>query len=593
MKTKAYSYVRFSSAKQRKGDSLRRQTEKTFAYCNANNLELDYSLKLQDLNVSSFRGKNVTEGKLGVFLQAVKDGVVPKGSVLIVENLDRLTRTDVLSAQQLFVGILRSGIEIVTLMDSRRYSEASVISNPMDLMASILVMMRAHEESQTKSIRTNSAMDKAIAKAVETGKPINGVCPRWLRLNKETKSFEPIPERVAIIKKIFAMANSGLGYSRIIRKLNEEKIPSIFRTEWAMDNIRDLLFSKTLLGILTIKGTTIPKYYPAVLSEAEFYQTKNIIAERTHGNFGKRDKHVRNIFGKVLVNGFDNRQMILRHNGQALRMISAGIIDGGKNWRSFNYDLFEAVFLRWVGEVSIQNIQTIDRSSEIKGRLAEIEMRLAKITKALKGENFDDALIEVSQSLSSQRRTLKAELEKELGKETRHAKPSEVKNLVQQLATTADMDKRDGLRLQIRDNIQRLVKKITVYPFSQGGAKPRLLVATVELADDTVRLFTIKAQTHKQAVSMGSDPIGFDKGISHFPKFIESFFKRNALDGLDGNVMDKIVQSMGLPIKIFTVGTTADPIKVPASRNPRSPIETAIIQGAKAQKSKPIKSKKK
>jgi predicted site-specific integrase-resolvase len=59
---KAYSYVRFSTTDQKKGDSLDRQTEKTLKYIKEHNLELDTTLNLLDAGVSAFKGKNVDEG---------------------------------------------------------------------------------------------------------------------------------------------------------------------------------------------------------------------------------------------------------------------------------------------------------------------------------------------------------------------------------------------------------------------------------------------------------------------------------------------------------------------------------------------------
>src|SRR3954470_4641161 len=101
----AYSYIRFSSAKQAAGDSLRRQVEGTEKVCKRHGWTLDDSLNLRDLGVSAFRGSNVREGALAAFLQAVKNRKVKPGSVLIVESLDRLSRNQVRPALQLFMGI--------------------------------------------------------------------------------------------------------------------------------------------------------------------------------------------------------------------------------------------------------------------------------------------------------------------------------------------------------------------------------------------------------------------------------------------------------------------------------------------------------
>ena len=107
----AYSYRRFSSLEQSKGDSLRRQTELSEQYAIEHNLVLDDSLSLLDAGVSAYRGANSTEGALSRFIEAVKDGRVASGSWLLVESLDRLSRNTVDNALALFLQLLQSGIQ--------------------------------------------------------------------------------------------------------------------------------------------------------------------------------------------------------------------------------------------------------------------------------------------------------------------------------------------------------------------------------------------------------------------------------------------------------------------------------------------------
>src|SRR5581483_5571399 len=89
---RAYSYLRFSRPEQAQGDSLRRQTSMAAEYAARHGLNLDSELNLRDLGVSAFRGANATVGALGGFLKAITDGLVPPGSLLLVEALDRVSR---------------------------------------------------------------------------------------------------------------------------------------------------------------------------------------------------------------------------------------------------------------------------------------------------------------------------------------------------------------------------------------------------------------------------------------------------------------------------------------------------------------------
>src|SRR6516165_10425780 len=94
--TLAYSYLRFSSPEQAKGDSIRRQTEARDAWLVRHpSVTLDTSLTLHDKGVSGFSGKhrlNADRFALAAFLKLVDAGRIPEGSYLLLENLDRLSR---------------------------------------------------------------------------------------------------------------------------------------------------------------------------------------------------------------------------------------------------------------------------------------------------------------------------------------------------------------------------------------------------------------------------------------------------------------------------------------------------------------------
>ena len=106
------------------------------------------------------------DGALGRFIEAVDNGTVPKGSVLLVENLDRLSRDKIRPALNRLGDLLDKGVSIVTLQDDKRY-DATSLDNFSDLMLSLLVMSRAHEESQTKSRRGKAAWEQKRKRAAE------------------------------------------------------------------------------------------------------------------------------------------------------------------------------------------------------------------------------------------------------------------------------------------------------------------------------------------------------------------------------------------------------------------------------------------
>ena len=155
---KAYSYTRFSSEKQGRGDSLRRQTEKAAQFVIKRQdlgLELDTTRNISDPAMSAYRGTHLKRGALAAFITAVENGAIEEGSYLLIESFDRLSRQSSHESLTLLLNLVRSGVTVVTLNDERIYNEETIggVDGTFTLMQSLVSMARAHEESVTKGIR--------------------------------------------------------------------------------------------------------------------------------------------------------------------------------------------------------------------------------------------------------------------------------------------------------------------------------------------------------------------------------------------------------------------------------------------------------
>jgi DNA invertase Pin-like site-specific DNA recombinase len=203
----AYSYVRFSSPEQAKGDSLRRQVAASQQYADQHGLTLD-TRTYQDLGISAFRGDNSVSGKLGAFISAIDSGQIERGSYLLVESIDRLSRDQILKSLNLFTSILSKGINIVTLRDNKVYTEDS-LNNLPDLIYSLMLMSMAHEESAQKGTRVAAAWADKRHKAETEGHKLTHKCPAWLVLNGD--EFSIVPEQAELVRRIFQMSIDGHG----------------------------------------------------------------------------------------------------------------------------------------------------------------------------------------------------------------------------------------------------------------------------------------------------------------------------------------------------------------------------------------------
>lgn len=285
-KARVYSYLRFSDPKQAAGGSIDRQLEYAARWALEHEMELDASLSLRDEGLSAYHERHVKQGALGTFLRAVEDGQVPGGSVLVVEGLDRLSRAEPLQAQAQLAQIVNAGITVVTASDGRQYNRERLKAQPMDLVYSLLVMIRAHEESDTKSKRVKAAIRRQCQGwiAGTWRQPIRvGKDPHWVR-QSDNGNFELQPERADAVRLVIAMFRQGHGAVRIVRELAERGLKISESGLTKSSHLYKLLANRMLLGEKSIEvdGETyrLEGYYPALLTPTEFSDLRYLAEQR-------------------------------------------------------------------------------------------------------------------------------------------------------------------------------------------------------------------------------------------------------------------------------------------------------------------------
>src|ERR1039457_4477210 len=390
---KAYSYIRFSSAKQQKGDSVERQTKLSENYAAKHGLELDTELNMSDLGVSAYDGSNLSKGALGQFLRLVEEGQIPKGSYLLVESLDRLSRDKVMDALAIFLNILNAGIIIVTLSDEQVYSQAKSNENWASLIVSIAIMSRANEESATKSRRIRSSWDAKRQNI--TNKRLTARCPYWLKPAQGDKGFVFIPDRVKVVKRIFKMSREGVGNSTIVKTLNGENVPRFSdKTDgWQNSYIQKILSNPAVYGEFQLnmqrEGETtlvevITDYYPAIMSKEEWSIVASARAtRRTRGGVGK-GKHLSNLFSGLLLCGYCGGPMTMggysnkRANGIRKEVKYIGCSKArrglGCKFIQWEYTDFERLVLRFCKEVDLAQVLGVNLNAESEINNAELRL---------------------------------------------------------------------------------------------------------------------------------------------------------------------------------------------------------------------------
>ncbi len=541
MAPKAYSYIRFSTPEQLKGDSLRRQLELSEKYAAEHGLVLDGSLNLQDLGLSAFSGEQRDKGTLGRFLELVRAGRIPYGSVLLVESLDRLSREEITEALEQFLAIIRNGMKIVTLADNNReYTKETINTNWGDLVVSLTIMSRAHEESKMKSFRLMNAWVAKREKATNIGVKLTAKAPAWLRLNESRTGFEIIPERQAVVRQIFQMKLAGKGANLIAKELN--RTPNIWKPSkkdkrkknegWRGSYIRKILTNPAVYGgpfqphKLTIitgndghkKKARIPaaepieNYYPPVVSKSVFFQVQALF-ERNRGTGGEADK-ARNLFQGLVKCGYCGGPMHFINKGpkrggylycdRTRRAVESSC---GCN-AGVRYDEFQELVLRYCKGLSKEQVEEIlgegDGKKEtehlfIQTRLAEngaelkaIELQVENVLKQMEVASSVENRKLLDKRLSeklAKKSSLEEERVKLESRESHLRRQADsvniafdsLKKLHHLLGDTKQSDgKAKDVRLHLRQKLKGLIEKIEVYPEGTVRYTPELVLRAIE-----------------------------------------------------------------------------------------------------------------
>jgi DNA invertase Pin-like site-specific DNA recombinase len=429
----AYSYLRFSHPDQAKGDSQRRQTELRDAWLARHpKVRLVTGLTLEDKGVSGYTGRhrdNPDRHALAAFLALVEAGRIVRGSYLIVENLDRLSREDIIPALSLLLDLIQNGIRVVQLLPVETVYDAQ--SNPMHLMMAIMELSRGHSESAMKSERVGGAWRQKKRRAAESGEPLTARAPAWLRL--AGGKWEVVAEAAEAVRRIYRMATDGYGISVITKKLNADKTPTISTGQragkhWPRSYVANLLRNRAVVGEYQPHagrgtkrhpdGRPIAGYFPAIVTDEEWYAARAALVARREKPGRLPEGHI-NVFAGLLFDARDGgslHQVNKGPRGGGRLLVPYKAIQGaeGSRYASFPFGTFERAVLSCLREIDPRDILPNesggeDRSLVLTGRLAEINAEIEKVKNRLQAK-YSDAVADVLERHEAERAALEEQL---------------------------------------------------------------------------------------------------------------------------------------------------------------------------------------
>jgi DNA invertase Pin-like site-specific DNA recombinase len=457
IKDPVFSYDRFSHPSQADGDSVRRQTAKRNRWLKKHGAKLDTSLTLQDKGVSAFTGEHRTNPDrhaLAAFLELVRQGRIPRGAYLIVENLDRLTREDIQPALLLVLGLLQAGIRIVQLLPVEVIYDDK--SNAMAVMMMVMELSRGHSESVMKSERVGSAWKEKKRRAAVNREPVTARSPAWLRL--VDGQWHVIESAAQTVRDIFRWAIDGHGLGVIAKRLNggafvktrsvkqpdgtiikkrqmvqgtQQMVPTISTEKdgakhWARSTIAKILANRAVIGEYQpyagrarkrrAEGEPITGYYPPIVSEQDFFAARAALANRRNKP-GRTAKAGINVFANLLHDARDGGTFVQVNKGipsGARALAPYRAVQGMGKYLTFPVAVFERAVLSYLREIDPRELlPKKDRSGEkvmaLSGRLEELDGQIEKLKVRLQA-NYSDAVADVLERHAANKASLTAEL---------------------------------------------------------------------------------------------------------------------------------------------------------------------------------------
>ncbi|MET3371200.1 DNA invertase Pin-like site-specific DNA recombinase [Variovorax boronicumulans] len=468
MTAKVYSYMRFSDARQAGGASSERQGAYAAAWAKEHALLLDDTLSMRDEGLSAFHQRHVKKGALGVFLKAVEDGQVPAGSFLVVEGLDRLSRAEPIQAQAQLTAIISAGISVVTASDGKVYSRERLKDNPMDLVYSLLVMIRAHEESDTKSKRVSDAIRRQCQGWIDgkyRGLIRYGKTPGWLHVIDGR--WELIPARAEAVRAAVDMFRRGLGMGHIAKALHDaglstsEGIPS-------SGHLTRLLSNPALKGEKHLKlepeTFVLANYYPAVIDPELWDELQQLVGMRSRRHVKGEIPSLLTGFGVTLC-GYCGTALkgqtmankrradgTLADGHRRLQCVRVNSGDGCTVKGSCSAAPIERALMRYCSDlVNLRSLYAGDRETLPRSEMTSAVTQLQSIEKKL--ERITEALLESDDAapLTFVRRARELEADREVAR----AKVRELERALAE-AARADLSGADERWKELIDGVEAL-----------------------------------------------------------------------------------------------------------------------------------------
>ncbi len=444
----AIIYIRFSTGPQERGDSRRRQLEDCKAYCETH--QLSVSEVVEDLGRSAYKGDHLAGGNLGKLTHRIMRGEIAPGTTIVVEKMDRLSREKPRIIRRWIEDVCDKGLKIARVsggpvIDAAYLDEGSNIAAVIDVAYS---NNAAHEFSQNISDRLTSSWVQRRKNVASGHSLLTASTPRWITTEGEWagknapdhRRFVLVPDRAAVVLRIYELAADGMGSWGIAKQLNSSQTPNWGKASanstqegWNHTTVLNILNSPAVEGVhypthqvgkkRVRTGEVYRDYFPVIegLTADLIARARSQMTKRTGG--APKSNSGKNLLASLAKCGTCQGFMVLRNRSAKdgpyayLQCDNAAKGKGCDAKGMFNYRLLEPAILDAVLHHTLDNafFSVANRATDLRIQLAELDRQIEIVrgdrdnARALYIRHPDATEFETDwQALSSQMRELES-----------------------------------------------------------------------------------------------------------------------------------------------------------------------------------------
>lgn len=484
MKVPVWSYARVSTLSQIDGFGIQRQvnTINQFIQYLVLDHRLPFTLDTDSITQmvaegkSAFRGKNWNpKTKLGQYRKMVMDGVL-KDSVLIVENIDRLTRLDPFQAVEIVSGLINRGttiLEIETGMTYSRYIPESITVLTMQIN-------RANGESKRKSIMMQKSHQNRFGN-------VSKVRPRWFDVVEidGIKQYRT-NETAKAIQKMYNDYVNGIGAAQIVR------------TYGKTDNGKAWTLV-TVLRALSDKRTADDARYPAIIDK-ELYE--KVQAMKSTGKTNTHQKNMLNIFSGMSRCPVCKQSIIVKRNshGGLFTVCLGKRTNKDCEARSIAYFALERPLLEAIKGLDFSEVYDREDSNVLTLRdqwiqnEKDITAFRERLTKASRHEKF--AILDELETISKEQEELSIRL-----------KAVDAPKDLQLTYNDSKLDLDVEYRIELNNRIKKLIQRIDVVRVDVDKSKYTVYCSIMYWSEFMTHLVIIDVESIRKSSRGGANTL--------------------------------------------------------------------------------------